>query len=68
MSASDRTTWLTRHELAARTKLSPKTLANWAAIGKGPRFTRFGARVRYRLDDVIAWENKQPSPSAHQAA
>ncbi|WP_029923958.1 helix-turn-helix transcriptional regulator [Nocardia otitidiscaviarum] len=64
------TAWLTRHELAARTKLSPKTLANWAAATppKGPRFTRFGNRVRYRLDDVVAWENEQTDNAEQRVA
>jgi hypothetical protein len=27
--------------------------------GNGPRYARFGRHVRYRLSDVIAWEQKQ---------
>jgi hypothetical protein len=32
------------------------TLANWRSKKKGPPFARFGSRVLYRLDLVIAWE------------
>ncbi|MET8430055.1 helix-turn-helix domain-containing protein [Nocardia sp. NPDC004860] len=62
------TIWLTRAELSARTKLSEKTLRNWTAKGRGPRFSRFGGRVRYRLTDVVAWENQQDRTLARQAA
>lgn len=51
--------WLTRPELAKREKLSVATLAQWASQGKGPRYARFGRYSRYRLSDVIAWENDQ---------
>ncbi|MGW0251518.1 helix-turn-helix transcriptional regulator [Nocardia goodfellowii] len=54
--------WLTRIELSDRTRLSEKTLRNWACVGKGPKFTRFGGRVRYRLADVIRWENELSDP------
>lgn len=51
--------WLTRPELAEREKLPVATLAQWASQGKGPRYARFGRHCRYRLSDVIAWENAQ---------
>jgi hypothetical protein len=52
-------TWLTRQELAKREKLPPATLAQWGSQGKGPKYAKFGRHVRYRLSDVIAWENAQ---------
>ncbi|MGW0245114.1 helix-turn-helix transcriptional regulator [Nocardia goodfellowii] len=52
------TEWLTRAEVAQRLRLSSKTLANWATTGRGPKFKRFGNRCRYRVSDVVAWENK----------
>ncbi|MFF0531160.1 helix-turn-helix domain-containing protein [Nocardia amikacinitolerans] len=48
--------WLTTNEVASRLKIPPKTLANWASLGKGPRFARIGRHRRYRLEDLIAWE------------
>ncbi|ART69105.1 DNA-binding protein [Mycobacterium dioxanotrophicus] len=51
--------WLTRTELAEREKLPVATLAQWASQGKGPRYARFGRHCRYRLSDVIAWEEQQ---------
>jgi hypothetical protein len=52
-------TWLTRPELAAREKVPVATLAQWGPQGKGPKYAKFGRHVRYRLSDVIAWENAQ---------
>ncbi|OBB71574.1 AlpA family transcriptional regulator [Mycobacterium sp. 852014-52144_SCH5372336] len=52
-------TWLTRPELADRWKMPPATLNQWASQGRGPKYARFGRHVRYRLSDVITWENSQ---------
>ncbi|WP_067674221.1 helix-turn-helix transcriptional regulator [Nocardia miyunensis] len=50
--------WLTRRQLAQRLGLSPKTLANWASAGKGPKFTKkFGNGVRYHIANVEKWES-----------
>ncbi|MGV9331062.1 helix-turn-helix transcriptional regulator [Nocardia sp. NPDC003726] len=51
--------WLSREEVAGRLKLPPKTLAEWASKGKGPRFAKIGRFTRYRLADLEAWENEQ---------
>lgn len=51
--------WLTRPEVGERLKVPVKTLAQWASQGKGPRYHLFGRHCRYRLSDVIAWENAQ---------
>ncbi|KAA2237079.1 helix-turn-helix transcriptional regulator [Salinarimonas soli] len=44
-------------ELARRWRLSPRTLEGWRRKGIGPRFVCIGRGVRYRLDDVAAFEN-----------
>ncbi len=61
MTAPDTTTevWLTRQELADRLRLSYNTVESWAVQGKGPRYAKFGRHTRYRLTDVIQWENSQ---------
>ena len=51
--------WLTRQELADRYGLPVKTPAEWASKGTGPRYAKFGRHVRYRLSDVIDWEQEQ---------
>ncbi|WP_342215955.1 helix-turn-helix domain-containing protein [Nocardia brasiliensis] len=51
--------WLSTAELAHRLKIRPKTLATWAAAGRGPRYARMGRYRRYRLADVVLWELEQ---------
>lgn len=51
--------WLTREEVAERLKVPEKTLAQWGHLRKGPKYARFGRHCRYRLSDVIAWEEQQ---------
>ncbi|NGO67139.1 helix-turn-helix transcriptional regulator [Streptomyces boncukensis] len=47
-------------ELAGRLGVSVGTLANWRWRGEGPRYVKLGSgrssRVRYRSEDVAAWE------------
>lgn len=56
--------WMTRPEVAERLRVPDKTLAQWASQGKGPKYARFGRHCRYRISDVIAWENAQFSGDA----
>ncbi|QBJ94983.1 DNA-binding protein [Rhodococcus sp. ABRD24] len=51
--------WLSREEVAGRIKLPVKTLAQWASQGKGPRFSKIGRFARYKMSDLIAWEDAQ---------
>jgi hypothetical protein len=40
---------------------SPATLATLATRGGGPLFRRYGTRVVYRMDDLIAWAQSRLS-------
>lgn len=51
--------WLSRKQVAGRWNLPEKTLAEWATNRTGPPYGRFGRHVRYRLSDVVAWEERQ---------
>lgn len=51
--------WLTRPEVGERLKVPVKTLAQWATRGEGPKYARFGRHCRYRMSDVIDWENSR---------
>ncbi|MFC3966511.1 helix-turn-helix domain-containing protein [Nocardia jiangsuensis] len=51
--------WLSTEEVSQRLKIPEKTLANWASLGKGPRFARMGRYRRYRFSDLLAWEEAQ---------
>jgi predicted DNA-binding transcriptional regulator AlpA len=45
--------------LAARTGVPLKTVYDWNSKKTGPRYMRLGRHVRYKLADVIAWENSR---------
>lgn len=44
---------LNQVELAARLKISPRTLERWRWTGEGPAFLKIGGRVVYRLQDIV---------------
>jgi len=41
--------------------LSRGTLANWRAEGRGPRYIKLGRDVLYRVSDLEAWLDAQPT-------
>src|SRR5215471_15399640 len=43
-------------DLSRRWNVSPRTLERWRWQGKGPRYLKIGGRVRYRLEDIEAYE------------
>ena len=51
--------WLTRGEVAQRLRVPEKTLAMWASGKKGPPYAIFGRHARYRMSQLIDWENAQ---------
>lgn len=53
---------LSTQELADRVGVPLSTIYNWRACHKGPRAMRVGKYVRYRLEDVLAWEESQLEP------
>lgn len=48
---------LTVEELAEREGVPVATIYAWNSRGTGPRYMIIGRHVRYRLADVIQWEN-----------
>jgi predicted site-specific integrase-resolvase len=55
---------VTQAALARRWQVSPRTLERWRSDGTGPAFVRIGGQVRYRLEDVEAYERRQRRQSA----
>ena len=55
------TEYLTPQELCERYKsrISPRTLANWRSSGEGPRHSKIGGRVLYEKSAVEDWELKR---------
>ena len=45
-----------QHDLAARWRLSVRTLERWRPQHKGPSFLKLGGRVVYRIEDIEAFE------------
>lgn len=56
-SADDR--HLTVLQLAEREQVPVETIYGWNRTGRGPKYLRLGRHVRYRLADVIAWEESR---------
>ena len=48
--------YFTTRDLANRWPVSNRTLENWRQRGLGPRWTKFGSRVAYHVDEVLAYE------------
>ena len=49
---------LTQDELADRWRMSPRSLERWRADGFGPEWIKMRGRVLYRIEDVIAFEQR----------
>ena len=47
--------WLTTKEAARLLKMSPGTLFNWRAEGRGPTFRNLGRAVRYSRQEIEQW-------------
>ena len=47
---------LRQRELAQRWGLSPRSLEKWRTLGIGPAYIKVGGAVRYRIEDVLAYE------------
>jgi len=59
MSTTQHEQWLTRIEVSQRLNVPKRTLDQWAAQKKGPPYRRFGRHTRYRMSQLIAWEDAQ---------
>jgi len=49
---------LTPKDLAERYKMPIATVYQWNHRGNGPKRIRVGKHVRYRLSDILDWEEK----------
>lgn len=57
---------MSARDLGSRLQVPEQTLAIWRMKGYGPRHFKVGRHVRYRLADIIEWEEAQldPKPAA----
>lgn len=50
---------------ARNLSITPKTLANYASLGTGPAYVRFGGQALYSESDLLNWLNtKIGNPAA----
>lgn len=47
--------FMTPEEAAEYLRLSPRTLERYRYMGSGPRFRRFGRKIRYTMWDLDVW-------------
>lgn len=52
---------LRERELAARWKLSTRTLQRWRNDGSGPAYILIGGAIRYRMEDILDFEDRRRS-------
>lgn len=67
MSVDDSNRLGTRQEVADFLGVPKRTLDQWAARARGPRFIKVGKHARYRWSDVEAWleaNASTPRPAA----
>ena len=50
---------LSPQALAEREGVPLETVYGWNKTRTGPRYMKIGRHVRYRLADVVAWENSR---------
>jgi len=58
---------ITQEELAFRWKISEATLERDRSLKKGVRYMKIGGLIRYRLEDIINYENacmREPEKNA----
>lgn len=58
--------WMTPRDIADRYGVSLRTVEDWRYHRRGPRFAYIGRAARYRLDDVLSYEDDalKASPDA----
>lgn len=49
---------LREDELAARWRVSQRTLQRWRGEGYGPAFILIGGSIRYRMADILGFEER----------
>lgn len=59
---------LSIEDLAERYGVPKKTIYDWNSKGTGPRYMIIGRHARYKLADVITWENARYADNGGEAA
>ena len=56
--------FLNPRELAARWRVSTKTLERWRNDGGGPAYLKLQGRILYRLSEIESFEARQTRPAS----
>ena len=67
IDADDPDRWLTQKALCAWLDISERTVERMRSEGTGPRFSKFGKRILYRLCDVETWLSEHSFHSTIEA-
>jgi predicted DNA-binding transcriptional regulator AlpA len=52
---------LNEHDVARLTGMSVATVRRWRLFGRGPRYIKIGAAVRYKPEDLSRWLETRPT-------
>ncbi|REJ79725.1 MAG: DNA-binding protein [Acidobacteria bacterium] len=63
-----RNAFLSTKEAAAFLGVSPRTFENWRLTGSGPRYSKVGRLVRYRLADLEDYVERNARLSTSEAS
>ena len=58
---------LTSSEAAKLLRVGEQTLRNWRVSGEGPKFAKFGRNIRYRVQDLLSWMDRNIYASTTEA-
>jgi predicted DNA-binding transcriptional regulator AlpA len=58
---------LSPEQLAEREGVPVQTVYSWNKTGDGPVYMKIGRHCRYKLADIIAWENSRTVASGRTA-
>ncbi|WP_408951592.1 helix-turn-helix transcriptional regulator [Lysobacter sp. Hz 25] len=58
LTPADPPAYFNEAALAERWQLAASTLRKWRSRGDGPAYTKLGGRVRYRVVDVLRYEQQ----------
>jgi len=53
--------FLNDQQVAEFLGVSVATIRRWRLLGRGPKYLKIGAAVRYKLDDLTTWIESRPS-------
>ena len=67
MQATELVSHVSQSQLAERWQLSEATLERWRSEGIGPIFLKLRGQVRYRLEDIQAFEEDSMRASTSKA-